>query len=63
MLPEEARNEFAQLRAERQLRRMHRLKAKGLSLRTIAARMQEKGTRISHVGVQRVLTAVELRAA
>jgi hypothetical protein len=62
MLPGEARREFAQLRAERQLRQMGRLTATGLSLRSIAARMREKGIKISHVGVQRVLTAVERRA-
>jgi hypothetical protein len=35
------------------IRQMRRLKAKGLSLRAIAACMTEKGTKISHVGVQR----------
>jgi hypothetical protein len=35
---------------------MRRLKAKGLSLRAIAARMAESGVSISHVGVQRVLS-------
>jgi DNA invertase Pin-like site-specific DNA recombinase len=37
------------------IRQMRRLKAKGLSLRAIAARMAESGITISHVGVQRVL--------
>ena len=60
MLRGEARHEFVQLG---QLPQMRRLKANGLSLRMIAARMREKGTKISHVGVQRVLTAVERRAA
>jgi DNA invertase Pin-like site-specific DNA recombinase len=38
------------------IRQMRRLKAKGLSLRAIAARMAESGVRIGHVGVQRVLS-------
>jgi DNA invertase Pin-like site-specific DNA recombinase len=38
------------------IRQMRRLKAKGLSLRAIAARLAESGVRISHVGVQRVLS-------
>jgi DNA invertase Pin-like site-specific DNA recombinase len=38
------------------IRQMRRLKAKGLSLRAIAAHMAEYGVRISHVGVQHALS-------
>jgi DNA invertase Pin-like site-specific DNA recombinase len=38
------------------IRQMRRLKAKGLSLRAIAARLAESNIRLSHVGVQRALS-------
>jgi DNA invertase Pin-like site-specific DNA recombinase len=41
------------------IRQMHRLKAKGLSLRAIAARMAEGGVRISHVAVRRALSQTQ----
>jgi DNA invertase Pin-like site-specific DNA recombinase len=44
------------------IRQMRRLKAKGLSLRAIAARMAEGGVRISHVGVQRALSENKINA-
>jgi hypothetical protein len=43
------------------IRQMRRLKASGLSLRAIAARMAESGVRISHVGVQRALSQSKAR--
>ncbi len=39
------------------IRKMHQLKAKGMSLRAIAAAMAETGVQISHMGVKKALAA------